>query len=160
MRYLPSFCGRWEIELYPNWDNLVVLPVHPAANNHIAMNEFGTIQATDEWKTQITKSFTQLGEEFTMIDSCTYLPGAGGTITRSGAEVLCGTTTVTTANAANCAAISVPTNVATNDEPVLTEGTAAHTQAYTFKLTKAPIQVVTNIAGFGMPSCTVAVVAQ
>jgi hypothetical protein len=31
LRYLPSFCGRWEIELYPNWNNLVVLPVHPAA---------------------------------------------------------------------------------------------------------------------------------
>jgi hypothetical protein len=29
VRYLPSFCGRWELELYPNWNNLVVLPVHP-----------------------------------------------------------------------------------------------------------------------------------
>jgi hypothetical protein len=27
VRYLPSFCGRWEIELYPAWDNLVVLPL-------------------------------------------------------------------------------------------------------------------------------------
>jgi hypothetical protein len=27
VRYLPSFCGRWEIELYPNWQNLVVCPV-------------------------------------------------------------------------------------------------------------------------------------
>jgi hypothetical protein len=29
VRYLPSFCGRWELELYPNWNNLVVLPVSP-----------------------------------------------------------------------------------------------------------------------------------
>jgi hypothetical protein len=84
MRYLPSFCGRWEIELYPNWNNMVVLPVHPAACGHLSAAEFAAVAGTvaagnplaNGWKV-VSKSFTQIGEKFTMINTTTI--AAGGT---------------------------------------------------------------------------------
>jgi hypothetical protein len=64
LRYLPSFCGRWEIELYPNWNNIVVLPVHPEATPFGSNFDFIEL---DDWA-KVTHSFTQIGEPFTMID--------------------------------------------------------------------------------------------
>jgi hypothetical protein len=59
VRYLPSFCGRWEIELYPNWNNLVVLPVPVGKTPH-------HYQMTTP--DMATPDFTQIGKKFTMID--------------------------------------------------------------------------------------------
>jgi hypothetical protein len=64
LRYLPSFCGRWEIELYPNWNNIVVLPCSPAEIINYAWLTTGR----GNWD-QITQSFTQIGLPFTMINS-------------------------------------------------------------------------------------------
>jgi hypothetical protein len=68
IQYLPSFCGRWEIELYPNWNNLVVLPV-PLS---------GTLTKEIWWKVQNAShvdeqqdDFVQMGKPFKMIDQIT-----------------------------------------------------------------------------------------
>jgi hypothetical protein len=58
VRYLPSFCGRWEIELYPNWSNLVVLPI-PLS---VAGKPTG-FTGEDE----STVDFTQIGKKFRML---------------------------------------------------------------------------------------------
>jgi hypothetical protein len=62
VRYLPSFCGRWEIELYPNWNNLIVLPI-PLENttNPLIETYLDDIRAASE-------SFTQIGKTFQMLD--------------------------------------------------------------------------------------------
>jgi hypothetical protein len=85
VRYLPSFCGRWEIELYPNWNNLVVLPVHPTANGHVSTAAFDALAAiagsgdpiANGWGV-VSKSFTQIGEKFVMLD---LIRGAGSAVT-------------------------------------------------------------------------------
>jgi hypothetical protein len=57
VRYLPSFCGRWEIELYPSAQNLVVLPV-PLINTYkIGKGPAEDLQCRDF--TQIAKQFKQ-----------------------------------------------------------------------------------------------------
>jgi hypothetical protein len=67
VRYLPSFCGRWEIELYPNWNNIVVLPVHPMA--YTTPQQWIDITSEDPAKwTKITQSFTQIGQPFTFME--------------------------------------------------------------------------------------------
>jgi hypothetical protein len=53
VRYLPSFCGRWEIELYPNWSNLVILPCPSPAR--LA-------------GPQVSTSFVQIGKPFKMLN--------------------------------------------------------------------------------------------
>jgi hypothetical protein len=64
-RYLPSFCGRWELELYPNCNNIVVLPVHPRAYTTTA--QWVLMEEDEGWK-KITQSFTQIGEPFTFME--------------------------------------------------------------------------------------------
>jgi hypothetical protein len=63
VRYLPSFCGRWEIELYPNWNNLVVLPVNPLAAEPLYR------AITPASLASIATSFTQIGDTFGMINT-------------------------------------------------------------------------------------------
>jgi hypothetical protein len=73
VRYLPSFCGRWEIELYPNWNNIVVLPVAPEAMaSPTQWAEMGD-EVAATWK-QVTQNFTQIGEPFVFLEQWT----AGG----------------------------------------------------------------------------------
>jgi hypothetical protein len=73
VKYLPSFCGRWEIELYPSWENLVVAPV--PLDTVIEKNfEQSTWYKTfldyiGSWKANVEWSFKQLGQEFKMIES-------------------------------------------------------------------------------------------
>jgi hypothetical protein len=69
LRYLPSFCGRWELELYPNWNNVVVMPVDPECN--IGAWKYGQICANTAWK-DVTKTFTQIGAPFSMISLVKY----------------------------------------------------------------------------------------
>jgi hypothetical protein len=64
VRYLPSFCGRWEIELYPNWTNLVVVPVPLATTGGADMTKFVPL---DPDKT--TTDFVQIGKPFTMVSN-------------------------------------------------------------------------------------------
>jgi hypothetical protein len=86
VRYLPSFCGRWEIELYPNWNNLVVLPVNLAVYDTDAMlSQFNL--------TPLTQSFTQIGEEFTMVDR---LNTNNNTVELANQRLTCFDATVTT----------------------------------------------------------------
>jgi hypothetical protein len=59
VRYLPSFCGRWEIELYPNWSNLIVLPV-PLETTGGIDRALLTTSNPDE----TTVDFTQIGKKF------------------------------------------------------------------------------------------------
>jgi hypothetical protein len=63
IKYLPSFCGRWEIELYPNWNNLVVLPCCPVGELTSELEAGEIHNALTEFR-KITKSFTQLGQPF------------------------------------------------------------------------------------------------
>jgi hypothetical protein len=78
LRYLPSFCGRWEIELYPNWNNIVVCPVSAACVLG-ATKWSGTAQ---ENLANVTKSFMQIGEPFTMINQAPAgAAGAGDLVT-------------------------------------------------------------------------------
>jgi hypothetical protein len=53
VRYLPSFCGRWEIELYPSAQNLVILPI-----------PLETTKPVEAVADEQTKDFTQLGKVF------------------------------------------------------------------------------------------------
>jgi hypothetical protein len=64
-RYLPSFCGRWELELYPNWNNIVVLPVSPY--NMATAAEWAPIETEGNYL-KVTQSFTQIGEPFTFME--------------------------------------------------------------------------------------------
>jgi hypothetical protein len=64
VRYLPSFCGRWEIELHPSAQNLVILPV--PVENTIAHPLDPVIDLTLQ-----TKDFTQLGKPFTRYNGYT-----------------------------------------------------------------------------------------
>jgi hypothetical protein len=72
VRYLPSFCGRWEIELYPSWKNLVIATVPPktVVKRNYVRNVDGpitmSITAMPE-VSQITAGFTQIGKPFTTI---------------------------------------------------------------------------------------------
>jgi hypothetical protein len=74
VRYLPSFCGRWEIELYPAWQNLVVATVPPTETlwRNITINNdgpiYGSIDNCPEWKQKITNGFTQIGTTFKTLD--------------------------------------------------------------------------------------------
>jgi hypothetical protein len=74
VRYLPSFCGRWEIELYPHWKNMVVATVPPEVSykrKHHAATDAGIWQSLPNlpnWK-HITESFTQIGRKFNTIGS-------------------------------------------------------------------------------------------
>jgi hypothetical protein len=60
VRYLPSFCGRWEIELYPNWNNIVVMQVPFEATCHQSVIE--EFDDKPDWRT--FRSFTQIGKRF------------------------------------------------------------------------------------------------
>jgi hypothetical protein len=68
VRYLPSFCGRWEIELYPSWENLVVaqVPVDTVcARRWPSDSEYKIgLDVGPGWKDVITWGFTQLGQSF------------------------------------------------------------------------------------------------
>jgi hypothetical protein len=66
-RYLPSFCGRWELELYPNWNNIVVLPVSPEYMATTSQWEAMENEAAAHWK-EVTQSFTQIGEKFNFME--------------------------------------------------------------------------------------------
>jgi hypothetical protein len=74
VRYLPSFCGRWEIELYPAWQNLVVATVPPTETlwRNVSINTdgpiYGSIDNCPEWKTKITQGFVQIGQTFKTLD--------------------------------------------------------------------------------------------
>jgi hypothetical protein len=70
VRYLPSFAGRWELELYPNWNNIVVMPV--SALPSVGLTKFGQITQDKTNYAAVTKSFTQIGLPFTMIESVEY----------------------------------------------------------------------------------------
>jgi hypothetical protein len=83
MRYLPSFCGRWEIELYPNWNNIVVLPVHPRA---VMGDRYFSMITAAQWDNPVivTKQFTQIDQPFYMIDTITDNGAVGVPYTLSG----------------------------------------------------------------------------
>jgi hypothetical protein len=87
LRYLPSFCGRWELELYPNWNNIVVLPVHP--QGVVGPWKASQITAAAQWK-DVTKTFTQIGLPFTMIDTVLY---DAGTVTKTSGKAMTATVT-------------------------------------------------------------------
>jgi hypothetical protein len=59
--YLPSFTGRWEIELYPNWNNLVVLPV--PISGSLPPDEWAQMMKAPEIPKQ-QESFVQIGKPF------------------------------------------------------------------------------------------------
>ena len=69
IHYLPSFAGRWEIELYFNANNLVICPVNPLSycNQIIApiVDNALNVYTTDgnKWK-GFSKHFTQLRDKF------------------------------------------------------------------------------------------------
>jgi hypothetical protein len=70
IRFLPSFCGRWEVEHYPNWQNLVFATVPP--DTAIQSTCFDALtgaavasrELIPEWKGLVTAGFTQIGEPF------------------------------------------------------------------------------------------------
>jgi hypothetical protein len=64
VRYLPSFCGRWEIELYPNWNNMVVLQTGLRKIPAAIMEKISVA----DWK-GLTHSFTQLSQPFKMLST-------------------------------------------------------------------------------------------
>jgi hypothetical protein len=65
VRYLPSFCGRWEIELYPSAENLVFLPC--AAEACLNQMEIWKALATGLCDPYVVEqSFTQIGKPFKM----------------------------------------------------------------------------------------------
>ena len=72
IHYLPSFAGRWEIELYFNANNLIICPVNPLAycDQLIApiINRalLDTDHEGDHWK-GFTKNFTQIRDKFYVI---------------------------------------------------------------------------------------------
>jgi hypothetical protein len=66
VRYLPSFCGTWEIELYPDWKNLVVLPV-PIRNTTNPLVDTTFVPVPDHQ----TQSFTQIGKPFSIMNKIT-----------------------------------------------------------------------------------------
>jgi hypothetical protein len=72
VRYLPSFCGRWELELYPNWNNIVVLPIRPEKLIGKTKTELLETAANNAIRNTLTYSFTQIGKEFNVIDDITY----------------------------------------------------------------------------------------
>ena len=69
IHYLPSFAGRWEIELYFDCHNLVICPVNPLSySNQIiapiidsALNKYD--KDNDKWK-GFSKHFTQIRDKF------------------------------------------------------------------------------------------------
>jgi hypothetical protein len=78
-RYLPSFCGRWELELYPNWNNIVVIPCDTEFVS--SPSEWSRIRdeagAAPPW-TKVTDHFVQIGQPFTMLDKVTFVDGGPG----------------------------------------------------------------------------------
>jgi hypothetical protein len=65
VRYLPSFCGRWEIELYPSAQNLVVMQVpFEWTMSDPDLREFEKV--TGGFRTY--RSFTQIGKDFQWVD--------------------------------------------------------------------------------------------
>jgi hypothetical protein len=100
VRYLPSFCGKWEIELYPSWDNLVIAPIPPEtillsshAYNTKSATEIGKIEdlrIKPGWRELGTIGFVQLGKKFKIAlgpDSTHGLAYVDKTI--SGADGVC-----------------------------------------------------------------------
>jgi hypothetical protein len=72
VRYLPSFCGRWELELYPNWNNLVVLPVRPERTIGKVKADLLFDPAHISSIKDLTWSFTQIGKKFNVLKDYTY----------------------------------------------------------------------------------------
>jgi hypothetical protein len=63
MKYLPSWMGRWEFEMYFHWKNLVVLPVAP--EYVVNTTYFSNAEEAANYD-NFTKSFTQIGHPITM----------------------------------------------------------------------------------------------
>jgi hypothetical protein len=153
MRYLPSFCGRWEIELYPNWNNLVVLPCHPTANGHLSNYEFSLIQqnaavAPNNWAS-VTKSFTQIGEPFVMIDSCTLVLEVAYFSPNLVPNAMIGTLT---GNAATNSVVSVPVSDPANAVAVETAIAPGGT-AWDFMI-RDTVPVIDNLGALTPASAT------
>jgi hypothetical protein len=72
-KYLPSFCGRWELELYPNWNNIVIIPCD--IENLSTPSEWALIreETAQNWD-KVTDHFVQIGEPFTMVDWIDFAP--------------------------------------------------------------------------------------
>lgn len=71
LRYLPSFAGRWELEMYFNSNNLVICPCNPARD--LTTKQIAAL-VQDPKNLDITYNFTQINESFIM---CTGLNNAG-----------------------------------------------------------------------------------
>jgi hypothetical protein len=87
VRYLPSFCGRWEIELYPSWKNLVVATVPPKTvikrrYNKITDAPIAGTLAFLPHASDITEGFTQIEKGFITVTAIettkTLAPAATG----------------------------------------------------------------------------------
>jgi hypothetical protein len=144
VRYLPSFCGRWEIELYPNWNNLVVLPV---LSKKLSAYQLHQIMTTNAWLDdyQLTHSFVQLGHKFNMIDYVVYgVAAAGGT-------VLLGTTNAAAAGSI----VTVPVTPAAGGAAANVEviGAAGAAAGYTFTVTGQQAGVLTSVGPGAITRC-------
>jgi hypothetical protein len=67
VKYLPSFCGRWEIELYPNWNNLVVAAVPLSRTLKNSPKTIAQSFGHDNFFTCTTAGFVQIGKKFNMV---------------------------------------------------------------------------------------------
>jgi hypothetical protein len=90
VKYLPSFCGRWEIELYPHWQNLVVKPVPlDALLGPIAQSQARLYAGSGEYLKH-SWSFTQLGLPFDMINLCAVTAATVSAVGRANITTLNG----------------------------------------------------------------------
>jgi hypothetical protein len=83
IQYLPSFCGRWEIELYPSWDNLVILPIplEAIAFQQPDYHMFVDLAALATGWRGISDSFTQIGKSFQYVEHITLNAGRISAVT-------------------------------------------------------------------------------
>jgi hypothetical protein len=79
IQYLPSFTGRWEIELYPNWNNLVVLPVE--MRGAVSRDKWHLLANAPEVDLQ-QQDFVQIGKPFKFVEKAHLTKLADSTIAK------------------------------------------------------------------------------
>ena len=69
IHYLPSFCGRWELKLYFDANNIIIAPVNPLAYTDSSIHPYISRALLDynpegnEWK-GFANHFTQIRDPF------------------------------------------------------------------------------------------------
>ena len=85
IHYLPSFCGRWELKLYFDANNLIICPVNPLAYTDAQIHPIITkalhVYSPDgsKWK-GFSNHFTQIRDPFYAITDCGQNNGTDNTI--------------------------------------------------------------------------------